>query len=151
METVTVSRTFEGDLDRMVERCRSLDSRKLWPGAQIMGGREDMLSYQVSMRLKAATMTDIDIAERLSPVTATAGGGLAFHTTQKCVWPDGVAEGETDYVFTPGTPHTLTFTYKYEPPTTRLVKSKQLPAFKEGMAKVANRYLDGLVATPVRA
>jgi hypothetical protein len=151
VETVTVSRTFEGDLAAMVELCRSLDSRQHWPGAQIMGAREEMLSYQVSMRLKAATMTDIDIAERVSPVESAAGGGCAFHTSQKCVWPDGVAEGETDYVFTPGTPNTLTFTYKYEPPSTRLVRSKQLPAFREGMVKVANRYLDGLVGAAVLA
>lgn len=150
MDTVTVSTTFEGDLQSMVDRCRSLDSRQFWPGAQIMGSREDMLSFQVSMRLKAATMTDIDIAERLSPVVAGPDGGQSFSTAQRCVWPDGVALGETDYVFARGTPNTLTFTYRYEPPSTKLVKSKALPAFHEGMQKVASRYLAGLTASPVK-
>ena len=108
-----------------------------------------MLSYQVSMRLKAATMTDIDIAEKLGPLVATSAGGQTFSTTQRCVWPDGVADGETEYVFTPGIPNTLTFTYRYEPPSTKLVKAKALPAFHDGMQKVATRYLDDLLATPV--
>ncbi|MCW2543485.1 MAG: hypothetical protein JWM40_1037 [Frankiales bacterium] len=150
MDSVTVTRTFEGDLREMVDRCRSLDSRACWPGSVLMAGKGDTLYYQVSMRLKAATMTDIDLEEKLSDVEQTAGGAR-FTTTQRCSWPDGVAEGSTEYVFTTGTPSSVTFTYRYEPPSTKLVKSKQLPAFHEGMEKVATRYLDRLTQAPVNA
>ena len=148
MDTVTVTRSFEGDLDDMVQRCRSLDSRRFWPGSVLMGGAGSTLFYQVSMRLKAATMTDIDIEETMSEVVRRTDGGAAFTTSQRCTWPDGVAVGDTEYVFSPD--GTLTFTYRYEPPSTKLVKSKQLPAFHEGMHKVAQRYLDGLTAAPAR-
>lgn len=151
MESVTVSKPFEGDLRAMVDRCRTLDSRKLWPGAQLMGGGADTLYYMASMRLKAAAMTDIDIEEKLAPVEEASGGGQVFRTTQRISWPDGVAIGETEYLFTPGSPNTLTFTYRYEAPSTKLVKSKALPAFREGMEKVARRYVDSLTAAPVHA
>jgi hypothetical protein len=151
VDSVTVSTAFEGDLREMVDRCRSLDSRACWPGSVLMAGKGDTLYYQVSMRLKAATMTDIDLEEKLSEVQQTTDGGLRFTTTQRCTWPDGVAQGDTEYVFSPGSPNNLTFTYRYEPPSTKLVKSKQLPAFHEGMEKVATRYLDRLTKTSVSA
>ncbi len=146
MDTVTVSSPFVGDPEDMVERCRSLESRRSWPGAVLMGGAGSTLFYQASMRLKAATMTDIDIEETLSDVRRT-DGALVFTTTQRCTWPDGVAMGETEYVVSPGT---LTFTYRYEPPSTKLVKTKQLPAFHTGMEKVCARYVEGLTAAPAR-
>jgi hypothetical protein len=150
MDTVTVSGSFDGSLEDMVERCRSLDSRRSWPGSVLMSAAGSTLYYQVSMRLKAATMTDIDIEEIMSDVARTVDGGAGFTTTQRCTWPDGVATGATEYVFSPGDPHTLTFTYRYEPPPTKLVKPKQLPAFHEGMEKVCRRYLEGLTAAPAR-
>lgn len=151
MESVTVSKPFASDLQDMVERCRTLDSRRFWPGAQLMGGNAGVLYYMTSMRLKAATMTDIDIEERLTQVEDADGGAKVFRSTQKVSWPDGVAEGETEYVFTPGSPNTLTFTYRYAPPSTKLVKSKALPAFHDGMQKVAQRYVDGLTGSAVSA
>ena len=147
MDTVTVSGSFEGSLEDMVERCRSLDARRSWPGSVLMSATPGTLYYQVSMRLKAATMTDIDIEEVMSDVSRAPDGTVSFTTTQRCTWPDGVALGETEYVIGP---HRLTFTDRYEPPSTKLVKTKQLPAFHEGMHKVAQRYLDGLTAAPAR-
>jgi hypothetical protein len=147
VDTVTVSRSFDCDLEDLVARCRSLDSRRFWPGAVLLGGAGSTLFYQVSMRLKAATMTDIDVEETLSDVVRRTDGGATFTTSQRCTWPDGVAMGETEYAFAPGT---LTFTYRYEPPSTKLVRAKQLPAFRDGMQRVCTRYLEGLTATPVR-
>lgn len=154
MKTVNVSIGFDGDLHETAERCQTLDSRKNWPGAVLMGGGGERLFYQVSMRLKAAMMTDIDIEENQSAVTEREDGSLSFTTTQQVTWPDGQAAAETEYVFAPGGPGgsgTLTFTYRYEPPPSKLVKKKALPDFHVGMEKVATRYVKGLVETPVPA
>ena len=148
MDSVTVSKSYVGSRDEMVARCRTLESRRNWPGAQLLSGAASTLYYQVSMRLKAATMTDIDIEETMSPVQERPDGSSAFTTSQRCTWPDGVALGETEYVVTDDT---VTFTYRYEPPSTKLVKTKALPAFHEGMQKVAERYLAGLTRVPARA
>ena len=129
MESVTVSKQFEGSVQEMAERCRTLDSRKAWPGSVLMGGGGATLYYQVSMRLKAAAMTDIDIEEKQSDLQTDPDGTVRFSTTQKVTWPDGVATGTTEYVFRPGTPNTLTYTYSYEPPPSKLVKAKALPAW----------------------
>jgi hypothetical protein len=147
VDTVTVSKTYVGKAGEMLERCRSLEARRCWPGAVLMSAAGSTLYYQVSMRLKAATMTDIDVEETLSDVSRAEDGTLSFTTTQRCTWPDGVAVGATEYVIGPDT---LTFTYRYEPPSTKLVKTKQLPAFHEGMEKVATRYLAGLTQAPAR-
>ena len=146
MESVTVSKTYVGKREDLVERCRSLDSRRCWPGAVLMSAAGGTLYYQVSMRLKAATMTDIDVEESLGPVLEQDGRST-FTTSQRCSWPDGVALGDTEYVVTDDT---ITFTYRYEPPSTKLVKTKQLPAFHAGMQKVAERYLAGLTQVPSR-
>lgn len=148
MDSITVSRSFLGSAEEMVARCRTLDSRRNWPGAQLMSGAGSTLYYQVSMRLKGATMTDIDIEETLSPPQVRDDGSTAFTTTQRCSWPDGVALGETEYVVSG---ETLTFTYRYEPPSTKLVKTKELPAFHDGMQKVAERYLAGLTRVTTSA
>jgi hypothetical protein len=105
----------------------------------------DALYYMVSMRLKSATMTDIDIEERLGPIEESADG-ITFTTSQRCTWPDGVALGETEYRFSGDT---ITFTYRYEPPTTKLVKTRDLPRFHDGMEHVAKRYVSDLAKSVV--
>jgi hypothetical protein len=40
----------------------------------------------------------------------------------------------------------LQFTYSYEPPSTKLVRTKALPEFRAGMEKVAKVYLKSLTA-----
>lgn len=150
MKSVSVSKHFEGDAREMAERCHRLDSRKAWPGAVLMSGAGATLYYQVSMRLRAAAMTDIDIEERQGPIEQRADGSFAFATTQKVTWPNGIAHAETEYVFTPGTPSTVLFTYRYEPPPAKLVKPKAAPAFHEGMQKVVDLYISKLAA-PVSA
>ena len=150
METITVSKPFEGDPREMAERCRHLDARRAWPGAVLMGGSGDTLYYQVAMRLKGAAMTDIDIEEHQDPIGEDADGTLRFRTRQKVSWPDGTALGEAEYAVTPASaeaPAQLAFTYRYEPPSTKLVKTKALPAFHAAMEKVSSRYLKLLVET----
>jgi len=150
VDTVTASRTFDSDFGEMVARCRSLDGRMCWPGAVPSWETAGTLYYQVSMRLKAATMTDIDLEEQVLPIEEV-DGDVVFRTTQRCTWPDGVANAATEYRFTPGAPHTLTLTYLYEPPSTKLVKTKNLPAFHEGMERVVSVYLDRLTGAVVPA
>lgn len=148
MDSVTVSKQFEGSPQAMAERCHTLDSRKAWPGAQPLGGGGATLYWQVSMRLKAAAMTDVDIEEKQTPITEDADGTVRFTTKQKVTYPDGGTSAESDYVFTPD--GTVTFTYRYDTPSTKLVKPKALPAFHEGMQKVVDRFI-GKLATPVSA
>lgn len=150
MDVVTVSKQFEGSVEEMAKRCRTLDSRKAWPGSVLMGGGGATLYYQVSMRLKAAAMTDIDIEEKQGDLETRPDGTLAFATVQRVSWPDGTATGETEYVFSPGSPNTLTYTYRYEPPPAKLVKAKALPGFHDGMQKVVDRYV-GKLTTAVSA
>ena len=142
MDVVVSSATFSGSTEAFIGFCRSLDSRQCWPGAALSMATPDALYYMVSMRLKSATMTDIDIEERIGPLEQTPQG-VRFGTTQRCTWPDGVALGETEYLFEG---NSLTFTYRYEPPTTKLVKTKDLPKFHDGMEHVATRYLAGLTS-----
>jgi hypothetical protein len=150
VDTITVSRTFDSDLEEMVARCRSLDGRMCWPGAIPKWETAETLYYQVSMRLKAATMTDIDLEEIVGP-REDHDGVTVFRTTQRCTWPDGVANASTEYRFTPGTPNQLTLTYLYELPSTKLVKTKNLPAFHQGMERVVGLYLDRLTGATVAA
>ena len=150
MDTVTVSRTFDSDLEDMVARCRSLDGRMCWPGAVPNWETGETLYFQVSMRLKAATMTDIDVEETVG-AREDVDGAVIFRTTQRCTWPEGVAIGSTEYRFSPGSPNTLSLTYLYDPPPSKLVKPKNLPAFHDGMQRVVDVYVDRLTGAPVAA
>lgn len=148
METVVVSHTFAGDVDAMVEFTRSLKSRLNWPGAVLGGERAGTLSYQVGMRIQAAVMTDVDVEERLNPVDRLDDGAVRFTSAHRVLWPEGlVADAIAEYLFIPGPhggPHTLRFSYSYPPPSTKLVRTKELGAFRAAMEKVAGRYLDKL-------
>jgi hypothetical protein len=148
VDTVVATTTFSSDLEEMVERCRSLKGRMCWPGANPSWETPGTLYYSVSMRLKAATMTDIEIDEKVAP-TEQDGADLVFRTTQRCTWPDGVADADTEYRFSPGSPSTLQMTYRYAAPSTKLVRTKDLPAFHTGMEHVVNRYLHGLTGSTV--
>ena len=150
MDTVIVSRTFDTDLEELVARCRSLDGRMAWPGAVPNWETAETLYYQVSMRLKAATMTDIDVEESVG-LTERQLDDLVFRTTQRCTWPEGVASASTEYRFTPGTPNVVTLTYLYDPPPAKLVKPKNLPHFHHGMERVVGLYLDTLTGAAVPA
>lgn len=149
MDTVVCTKPFESELEEMIAHCRSLDARMCWPGAVPSWSTPTTLYYKVSMRLKAATMTDIDLTENLLP-QEEIGGGVVFRTTQRCVWPDGVAEADTEYRFIRGTPNTLQFSYRYKPPSTKLVRTKDLATFHGAMERVVTRYLEALTAAPVR-
>ncbi|MBA3745850.1 MAG: hypothetical protein H0X00_23530 [Sporichthya sp.] len=148
MDTVVVSQTFEGDLDAMVEFTRSLKSRLNWPGAVLEHEMQGELSYQVGMRIKAAVLTDVNVTERLGPVDRLDDGAVRFTTVHRVLWPDGQqADAITEYLFLPGhggAPHTLRFSYSFPPPSTKLVRTKELPAFHAAMEKVSARYLDKL-------
>jgi hypothetical protein len=149
METVVVNRAFTNDIENMVAFCRTMKSREAWPGAVPSYARADNLVYNVGMRLSAATMTDIEIDEKLDKVDHLGDGAVVFHTTQRVTWPTGHADASTEYLFRPGTdgePNTLQFSYSYEPPSTKLVKTKALPEFHAGMQKVAGIYLKSLTA-----
>jgi hypothetical protein len=149
METVTVSRSFENDLEAMVAYCRTMKSRENWPGAVPSYASGYTLIYNVGLRLSAASMTDIEVDEKLADIEHRGDGSVAFATTQRVTWPDGHADASTEYVFSPGGahgPNTLQFTYSYEPPSTKLVKTKALPEFRSGMEKVAGIYVKGLTA-----
>ena len=146
METVTVSRSFDNDLEAMVAYCRTMKSRENWPGAVPSYASGYTLIYNVGLRLSAATMTDIEIDEKLDELDHRGDGSVVFHTSQRVTWPDGHADATTEYLFRPGSPNTLQFTYSYEPPSTKLVKTKALPEFRSGMEKVAGIYVKGLTA-----
>jgi hypothetical protein len=149
METVTVSRSFQNDLEAMVAYCRTMKSRENWPGAVPSYASGYTLIYNVGMRLSAATMTDIEIDEKLDDIDQWADGTVVFRTSQRVTWPDGHADATTEYRFSPATgeaPPSLQFTYSYEPPSTKLVKTKALAEFRSGMEKVAGIYLNGLTA-----
>jgi hypothetical protein len=148
VDTVVRTTTFTSDLEEMVSRCRSLQGRMCWPGAVPSWETHETLYYQVSMRLKSATMTDIDIEERLTPLETT-GDGVLFRTAQRCTWPDGVADAETEYRFSSGSPNNLQLTYSYAAPSTKLVRTKDLKAFHAGMERVVSVYLDALTGMTV--
>lgn len=147
METIVLTRTFDGDVDEMVAYARSLNSRLNWPGAVLEFEQPGVkLGYNVGMRLKAATMTDVSLEETLSDVERSEDGEVVFSTVNKGLWPDGHMTVLVEYRFVPGSPNTLQYTYSYPPPSSKLVKPKQLPAFNEAMAKVCNRFLKGVLA-----
>lgn len=148
METVTVSRTFSGDIERFVDYTRSLDSRRGWPGAVLEYEQPGTLHYNVGMKLKGAAMTDIHVEENLGDVEHLEDGEISYSTTQRVLWPDGHADAITEYRFVPGPAggeHTVQFTYSYPAPSTKLVKTKALPDFRAGMEKVSSVYLKRLV------
>jgi hypothetical protein len=150
METIVITRTFDGELDEMVDYARSLNSRLNWPGAVLEFERPGaLLGYNVGMRLKAATMTDITIEETLSDVERSDSGEVLFSTVNKGLWPDGHMTVLAEWRFIPGDegdPNTLRYTYSYPPPSSKLVKPKQLPAFNVAMEKVCNRFIKGVLA-----
>jgi|GEM_PF-3686216 len=148
METVVVTRGFEGDVEQMVSFCRTMKSREYWPGAVPSYASGYTLIYNVGLRLTGATLTDIEIDEKLGEVEHLDEGAVRFRTTQRVTWPAGHADATTEYLFTPGeddVPNTLQFTYAYEPPSTKLVKTRALPAFHAGMEAVAGIYVKALV------
>lgn len=147
MDSVTVTTSFEGDATTLAEHCQSLESREAWPGSQVMGRRAGALMYMVGMRLKGAEITEIEIKETVGPLEQRSDGSLHFVSEQLVSWPDGNAHAEADYVIAPGSPSTLTFTYRYEPPGGKLVKKRKLPEFHEGMKKVAGAYVGRLAAS----
>lgn len=149
METIVITRTFDGDLDDMVAYARSLKSRLNWPGAVLEFERPGTLGYNVGMRLQAATMTDVSIEETLSDVEQSDSGEVVFSTVNRGLWPDGHMTVLAEYRFIhgeDGASNTLRYTYSYPPPSSKLVKPKQLPAFNEAMEKVCNRFVKGLLA-----
>lgn len=148
MDSVSVERTFSGELDDFVAFTRTLNSRKCWPGSVLEYEEPAILHYGVGMRLKAASMTDISVVDRLGEVERLEEGEVRYSTTQRVLWPEGYADAITEYVFIPGEngENTVRFTYTYAAPSTKLVKTKALPAFHDAMEKVAGRYLKSLVA-----
>lgn len=148
MDTVVVTRQFGGDFDSMVEYTRSLKSRLNWPGAVLEHDHHGSLCYQVGMRLKAAVMTDVNVEERVGPVDRLEDGTTRFTSAHRVLWPDGLhADAIAEYLFLPGldgAPHTLRFTYSFPPPSTKVVRTRELPAFHDAMERVAIRYLDQL-------
>jgi hypothetical protein len=148
METVSVSRPFSTDLPKMQARCRSLDSRLSWPGTVAQWETGSTLYYEVGMRLSPATLTDVTVTEELGP-DEVVPGGTAFRTKQRVTWPEGTADAQAEYRFTPGSPNAVQLTYSYDPPSTSLVKAKHLPAFRVAMEKVVARYLDDLTGATV--
>jgi hypothetical protein len=149
MNTLTCVKTFDSPVETMVAYCRSLASReRCWPGAQGNLESRGTLYYQLAMHLKAATITDLDVEEVLGPEQSTAEG-VSFTSTWRLTWPDGVGNSTSEYRFTAGQPNTLQFTYSYDPPSTDLIKTKNLPKFHTAMEHVAARYLDKLTEAMV--
>src|SRR5262245_12962875 len=115
METIVITRTFDGDLDEMVGYARSLKSRLNWPGANLEFERPgSTLGYNVGMRLQAAAMTDVSIEETLSDVEYLDSGEVMFSTVNKGLWPDGHMTVVAEYSFIPGgegAPNSLRYTY----------------------------------------
>ena len=145
METVSATSEFTCDIREMVDRCRSLESRECWPGAVPGMGVGTRIIYGVSMRLQAATMTDIEIDEHVEEPEKLDDGSLRVRTTQRVTWPDGHEDAMTEYLFVPGdTNNTLQFSYSYETPGKKLVKPKDRPKFHSAMQRVAERYVANL-------
>jgi hypothetical protein len=148
METVSATSEFSGDIREMADRCRSLQSRECWPGAVPGMSVGTRIIYGVSMRLQAATMTDIEIDEHVNESEELDDGSLRIRTTQRVTWPDGHEDAMTEYLFIPGTPNnTLQFTYAYDTPGKKLVKPKERPKFRHAMERVAQRYVANLTKT----
>jgi|SRR5687767_5569723 hypothetical protein len=152
METVSATSEFTGDIRAMVDRCRSLESRECWPGAVPGMSVGTRIIYGVSMRLQAATMTDIEIDEHVDEPEKLNDGSLRVRTTQRVTWPDGHEDATTEYLFIPGdASHTLRFTYTYAPPSKKLVKPKDRPKFLSAMERVAQRYVANLTNSDRKA
>ena len=147
METVSATSEFTGDIQEMVAFCRSLQSRDCWPGAVPGMSAGTRIIYGVAMRLQAATMTDIEIDEHVNEPEELDDGSLRVRTTQRVTWPDGHEDAMTEYLFVPGTPNTLQFTYGYGTPGKKLVKPKERPKFHSAMERVAKRYVTNLAKT----
>ena len=148
METVSATSEFTGDIREMVDRCRSLESRECWPGAVPGMSVGTRIIYGVSMRLQAATMTDIEIDEHVDEPEELNDGSLRVRTTQRVTWPDGHEDATTEYLFVAGAPsNTLQFSYSYETPGKKLVKPKDRPKFHSAMQRVAERYVANLTNT----
>jgi hypothetical protein len=147
METVSATSEFTGDIREMVDRCRSLESRECWPGAVPGMSAGTRIIYGVAMRLQAATMTDIEIDEHVDEPEELDDGSLRLRTTQRVTWPDGHEDATTEYLFAPGSPNTLQFTYSYATPGKKLVKPKERPKFHQAMERVAQRYVANLTKT----
>jgi hypothetical protein len=146
LDTVVASRSFEGNLDALVAYCRTLNSRMNWPGAVLEWEQRGTLHYTVGMRLKAATMTDVQVEEKLFDVERKDNGVVRFETFQRCTWPHGHADARTDYLFVPGTPNTIQIAYTYDAPSATLIKGRELPAFHEAMQRVVDAYLAKLTS-----
>jgi len=146
METVSATTEFTGAIHEMVDRCRTLQSRgDCWPGALPRMAVGNRLVYGVSMRLKAATMTDIEIDETVDEPEESDDGSIRLRTIQRVTWPDGHEDAMTEYLFTPGAPnHSLHFSYTYGTPGKKLVKPKERPNFHHAMERVAQRYVANL-------
>jgi hypothetical protein len=145
VETIVCSRSFDSDLRAMVDRCRSLDSRELWPGVVPDANLPNALYYTIGIRLKSASMTDMQVEERLGP-EEQEGDAIVFASAHRCTWPDLVVNAESEYRFHPGSPNVLQFTYRYDNPGSKIVKGKDLPAFRGALEKVIGRYLDRLTS-----
>lgn len=148
-DSVTVSSEFTGEVEEFLTFTRTLNSRAAWPGAQLQYEQGGHLIYSVTMRLRGASTTDIEVDETLGPVEELEDGSRCFRTAQRVTWPDGHADGLSEYRFVsgaePAAAHTLQFTYAYAAPSTKLVKAKHLPEFKQGMQVVSARYVLNLV------
>lgn len=155
MDTVVISRTFEGDLAGLVVFTRSLSSRRNWPGAVLEWEKRDTLYFAVGMRLRAAAVTDVQLEERLGEIEYLPGGQIRFDTVQRGAWPDGHCDATSDYLFIPGVdggPNILRLTYTYTAPSTNLVKTRELAAFHVAMERSLGSYLTKLTAAvPVPA
>lgn len=148
MESITVTRPFEVELSSMVQRCRHLEARALWPGASVDAELPQTLYYTLGIRLKAAELTDVAVEEKLGPVELE-GGDTVFRCTHRCTWPDLVVNATSEYRFPAGPTQQLRFTYAYERPGPKIVKPKNLAAFHQALERVIGRYLDRLTASSV--
>src|SRR5581483_10235835 len=102
METVSATTEFTGAIHEMVDRCRTLQSRgDCWPGALPRMAVGNRLVYGVSMRLKAATMTDIEIDETVDEPEESDDGSIRLRTIQRVTWPDGHEDAMTEYLSPP--------------------------------------------------
>lgn len=148
MESIVVERSFDSDLDSLVERCRRLESRSLWPGATPDAELPDTLYYTLGIRLKAAELTDMAVEEKVGPVERD-GDVTAFRCAHRCTWPDLVVDASSEYRFTAGQPNRVTLVYSYENPGPKVVKPKNLGEFRQALEKVIGRYLDRIVGASV--
>jgi hypothetical protein len=117
-----------------------------WPGAVLDVEQRGSLHYSVAVRLTPATMTDVQVEEKLFDVERRENGVVRFETIQRCTWPDGQAEARADYLFVPGTPNLIQIAYTYEVPSAALADPRDLKAFHEAMQRVVDAYLTKLTS-----